>query len=133
MHQAPLVRGLQSATGLLQHVERVVGVDPALAGQDRGQRLTFDQFHHQVRGILRPIRDGGGLTVVVHRGDPRVVQRRGGPGLRAKPVQELRVTAQLRLEHLDGHGPVQPDVHRLPHLAHPTDGNAVAKPVPVGE
>ena len=96
---------------------------PPLLGQDRRERVALDELHHQVRGVLGAVDDGGGLAVVVHRGDAGVVQRRGRAGLGAEPVQELGVPAQLRLEHLDGDAAVQPGVRGLPDLAHAADGD----------
>ena len=105
VHQPGGVRDLQGAAGLLEHVQRVPQREPAGALEDRVQRFTVDQFHHQVRGAALAVHLG--FAVVVHAGDARVVEHRDGAGLGAESFDELRVGGVLRLEHLDGDAATQ--------------------------
>ena len=131
VHVAPLVRGLQCPRGLLHDPQGLLGVERA-AGDQRRQRLAADELHHQVRGAGVADR-AVVLAVVVHRGDPGVVERRDGTGLDAEPVQELRVVGQLGAQHLDRDVPPEPDVLGLPHLAHAADGDAPVQLVAAGD
>jgi hypothetical protein len=63
-------------------------------------------------------------------GNSGMVQRRRHSGLVLEAASELRVARQLRLEDLDSDQATQPGVVSLPDLAHPTDGDAPAQPVP---
>ncbi len=133
VHVTAFVRGLQREAGLLQDVQGLLGGEAVVLGQDRGQRLALDQLHHQVRGVLRPVRQRGGLAVVVHGGDAGVVERCGRASLGAEAVQELGVAAQLRLEHLHRDPAVQSGVRGVPHLTHPADRDPAIEPVAIGE
>ena len=85
------------------------------------QRLTVDQFHHQIGGATLVVHLG--LAIVVHAGDAGVVEHRGGARLNPESLDELGVRGEFLLEHLDRDAPAQPAVHRLPHLAHAAGGD----------
>ena len=110
------------------------GGQPAGPGQHDGQRLARDQFHHQVGGAAQVAAGPADhLAVVVDRGDARVVQRRGDPGLGAEPFDELRIAGQLGPQDLQRDHPGQPDVVGGPHLAHAADRDQVVQPVAAGQ
>src|SRR5690606_7394906 len=123
-----LVRGLQRPRGVLHQPQRLVRVERT-AGDDGRQRLAAHQLHHQVRRA--PAVRALVLAVVVHRRDARVVQRGDGARLDAEAVQELRVVAQLRAQHLDRDAAAQPGVGGFPDLAHAADGDAALEQVAV--
>ena len=96
VHDAGPVRGRQPVGGLAEHVQRPVDGQRALVVQDRDQRLALDELHDQ-EGELLGAAVVDGLAVVVDRGDVRVGQRRGVPGLVAEPGEEARVAGVLAL------------------------------------
>src|SRR5206468_11557348 len=70
------------------------------------------------------------FAVVVHLGDPGVVEHRRGARLGAKPFDELGVLGELLFEHLDRNAAAEPAVDRLPHLAHAAGGDEALQAVP---
>ena len=77
----------------------------------RGQRLAFEQFEHEVLGVVLS-------ADVVQAADVRVIERGDRLGLAREARAELRVTRQLRREHLHRDLAVQARIARLIHLAH---------------
>ena len=88
------VGDLQRAAGLLEHVQGVPQRQPAGALEHRVQRLTVDQFHHQVGGAALAVHVG--LAVVVDAGDAGVVEHGDGARLGAEPFDELGVGRSTR-------------------------------------
>ena len=121
------MRDLQRAAGLLEHVQRVAQRQPTGALEHGVQRLTVDQFHHQVGGAALAVHVG--LAVVVHAGDAGVVEHRDGACLGAEPFDELGVLRILGLEHLDRDAAAQAGVDAFPHLAHAAGGDQSLQPV----
>ena len=76
-----------------------------------GQRLTFEQFEHEVLGVVLS-------TDVVQAADVRVIERRDRLGLALEAGAELRVGRQLRREHLHRDLAVKARIAGLIHLAH---------------
>ena len=76
-----------------------------------GQRLAFEQFEYEVLGVVLS-------ADVVQAADVRVIERRDRLGLALEPCAELRVTRQLRREHLHGDLAVEARIAGLIHLAH---------------
>ena len=89
----------------------------ALALEDRRERLTGNELHHEVGAAVL-------LAVVEDVGDALVVDERGVPGLGAEALEEAGVAEVLVLEDLDGDGAPDDEVGGLPHLAHAADGDA---------
>ena len=75
------------------------------------QRLAFEQFEDEVLGVVLS-------ADVVQAADVRVIERRDRLGLALEAGAELRVTRQLRREHLHGDRAVEARVAGLIHLAH---------------
>ena len=121
-----VVRDVQGACRLADDVQRRVGAEPALDGQDPRQCLARHQLHHEEGELVL-------LAVVVHLGDAAVLQRRGEPRLGAEPHPEALVGDVLLLEHLDRDRPAEELVGRLPDLAHATGGQTLVKAVSVAE
>src|SRR5690606_6198571 len=86
------------------------------AAQRLVQRLAVDALHDQVAHLAAVIDRAG--AVVVDVDDPRVAQRRHGPGLVAEAGLETRILHQGGQQDLDRDLPAEDDVLGAPHLAH---------------
>ena len=75
------------------------------------QRLTFEQFEHEVLGVVL-------AADVVQAADVRVIERGDRLGLALEAGAELRVGRQLRREHLHRDLAVKARITGLIHLAH---------------
>ena len=90
------------------------------ACQTLGERLAFDQFHHEVASGSAGRRVGStGVTDIVERADMRMIQLRDRAGLAFESLAELRILSQLRRQYLDRDGAPQAGVASLVDLAHP--------------
>jgi hypothetical protein len=79
------------------------------ARQTGGQRLTLEQFEHEILDVLL-------ATDVVQAADVRVVDGRDGIRLTGEARAKLGIARELRCEHLDGHtavshSPKRPVLH----------------------
>ena len=78
---------------------------------DARERITRDQLHDQIRGVVL-------LAVVENIRHAGVVQQRRIAGLSAETLQETRVTGVLLLEDLDRNDASKHLIASFPHLAH---------------
>ena len=76
-----------------------------------GERLTVEEFHDEVIGVLVP-------SDVVDRADVRMRERGDGLGFAFEPRAELGIRGEFRGKDLDGDGAVEPCIPRPVHLAH---------------
>ena len=81
-----------------------------LAVQPVAQRFPFDERHREPEPV-------GRLATVVHREDVGVLQPGGEADLALEPFRPQGVT-QVRMEHLEGDGPVVAEVVREVHRGH---------------
>ena len=79
--------------------------------ETRRQRLSFEQFEHEIVGVVL-------AADVVQPADVRVIQRRDGFGLACEACPEVGVGGQRWREDLHGNAAVQARVARPIHLAH---------------
>ena len=84
----------------------------AVAAQALLERLAAHVLHRDVR---RPV----SAAAVVHADDAGVVEAGRRARLDTEALDELVVSGQARLEHLDGDLPPQPLVLRQVHVGHP--------------
>ena len=81
------------------------------AAQTLGERLPFEQLHHQVVGAFV-------LPDVVEYADVRVIHRRDGARLALESLGGLRPIRDVGWQHLDRDCAVQPRVFRAIDLSH---------------
>ena len=103
---------LQRRGHLLPEVDDPVHVERA-AREKLAQVLALDVLHGDE---VRPLVDAD----VVDVRDVRVVEGRSGARLALEPLAVDLVDGQLRREHLDRDGPLQPRVPRPVDLSHPS-------------
>ena len=102
---------------LVQRVGDLDGVAQHLVGrqrprrQPRGERLAFEILHHQEVGVTL-------LADVMERADVRMVQAGDRLRLTLEALSEIRIVGDMRREHLDGDGALEPRVGGLVDLAH---------------
>ena len=60
------------------------------------------------------------VTDVVQRANVRMVERRDRARLAIEPIAQLRIGGELRGQHFDRDGAIEPRIARAIHLAHPT-------------
>ena len=72
-----------------------------------GERLTFEQLHHQV-----PVAD------VIKRADVGMIQLRNRLRFALKSSDQLRVRGELRRQHFDRHAAIEARVASAPDLPH---------------
>lgn len=97
--------------------------------QHRVQALAPDQFHDQERDLVLPL---AVLAQVMDGHDVRVLQAGRDPRLAQEPGTSLTPAAAAAGEHgdhLDGDGPLQCLVLRLPHLPHTALAELAHQPV----
>jgi hypothetical protein len=101
-------------------VERVADLDAdrerkidrkGSTGEPRGQRVAFEILQDEIWGAVL-------VPHVVQRADVRVVELRDGARLAVEALPELRVGGDVRRQHLDGDGAIQPRIARAIHFAH---------------
>ncbi len=116
MHQAgPMCHG-ERVEHRLEHGHGGVRRHRTPLPQQLPQRAALDQFHHQERVVAV-------APVVVHGHQTGMVQARDGAGLELETSDELRVTGELRIHHLDGHGAVETRVQTAIHRRHAPTGD----------
>ena len=105
VHEAARVRGVERGGHRGDDRRRQLGLEPALAAQQRAQVLALDVAHDlEQHAVL--------LARVVDRDDVRMVQRRGDLRLRDEAAAEGRITGERGRDQLDGHVPVEREVGR---------------------
>ena len=94
----------------------------------RRQRTALQQRAQGRAGhvLARQIERVVDLLERVDRGDPRMGQRCGRPGLLAQPFAAGRIAAQARGERLERHAPRQPHVIGQIHHPHPAAADLLA-------
>ena len=99
-----------------------------LLGEQLAHGAALDVLHDDVRHLDRRAAGLGDevLAAVVDRDDRRVVERRGGLGLAAEPLVELRVPRQVGAQHLDGDGAAEAGVVADVDLGHPAAAEQLA-------
>jgi hypothetical protein len=115
------VRGVERQRDLLPDLQQLRERQRASL-QALGQRLPFQQLHHQVMELLLPWRSlrGRGVADVVQRADVGMVQRGDGLRLALEALANLLVAGQHRGNQLDGDIAIQARIARamdLPHAA----------------
>ena len=121
VHDAHAVAVLQRREHAGRDPQRLGPVQrPGLAEQV-AHGAALDVLHDDVRrlhgraaGLLDDV-----LTAVVDRDDGRMVQGRGGLGLAAEPLVELRVPGQVGAQHLDRDAAAEAGVVADVDLGHP--------------
>jgi hypothetical protein len=85
----------------------------SLGGEQVGQGPPLDQLHDQERPAVRQPAD------LVDRGDARVLELGGDPGLAQEPFGSRAVGREPGVQELDRHVPGQPGVPGPVHHPHP--------------
>ena len=116
MDDALVVRRLERLGNLARDAHAVVEREPAR--DPLGERLAFDQLHHQeMDGRSRA--GWRGLLEAVQRRDARMIERGERSGFALEPGEPI-VIAEEHLEHqLQGDLAPEPGVARAKHFAHP--------------
>ena len=112
MDDAEPVRGLERVRDFNAEAEDLAQRQRA-ACQTGGQRLTLEQFEHQILDVVL-------AADVVQAADVRVVERGDGFGLTGEARAELGIRRQFRREDLQRHAAVQARIAGPIHLAHAT-------------
>ncbi len=90
------VRGVQRARRLGDDRDGLRGVEPTGGGDPLVEWLPIDVSHDEVRAVMVT-----SLSVVVHLGHARVVERGHAAGLVQKPGLKQGVPGLARVQHLD--------------------------------
>ena len=98
MDQAGGVRDVEARTDVLDERDGALGLECALAAQQRAQVLAVDPLH---RDVEEPLVFAG----VEHRDDAGMLEQRGDVALAQEPLAEPGVGCERRVEHLQRHGP----------------------------
>ena len=122
MHETPLVRGVERLADLRAQLERPNRLQRPLTPEQRREILTLDEAHRDPQLTVR-------LPRRVHRHDVGVVERRRQPSLTQEPLPETPISRQLRRDQLQRHPPVEPQVVRQIHDAHPATAHHRLQPV----
>ena len=113
MRQARAVSLLESICELTsdrQHLRQ--WQRPVRPGEASGERLAFEELHHQVAHVVLP-------SDVVHRADMRVVEQGHGAGLALESRVQFSVDGDPIRKDLDGDGAVQARISRFVDFPHP--------------
>ena len=111
MDEAARVRGVERGGHRGDDRRRALGLEPALAAQQRAQVLALDVAHDlEQHAVL--------LARVVDRDHVRMIERRGDLRLRDEAAAEGRVVGERGRDQLDGHVPVEGEVGRPVDDAH---------------
>ena len=108
---------------LLERREQPAPVGP-LVGEQVGQGPPLDQLHDQERPAVRQGAD------LVDRGDARVLELGGDPGLAQEPPGGRAVGLEPGVQELDRHVPGQPGVPGPVHHPHPALPHLLGELVP---
>jgi hypothetical protein len=101
MDDALGVRRLERIGDLNRRLHERTHVEPP--GDQLGQRLPLEQLHHdEVLAIV--------LVDRVDGADARMVKSGGGPRLALKPLERLRISAELGRQKLQRHAAAEPRV-----------------------
>ena len=120
VHHPLVVRVLQRLADP-RHDRQRFGRGEVAARHRLPQRDALDELHHEVVEALA-------VAEVIDADDVRVIQPRHRPRLAGEALRERRVVLQVRVQHLDGDGPVERPVARPvdgPHPAGPDQLEAV--------
>src|SRR5581483_11145245 len=125
MHDPFLVRGGESVRDLSRVFDRLANGNAraALVGEAVAdlvaERLSFEQFHHDVRGVV--VR-----ADVIDRDEVRMIQRAGRTRLDLEAMQPVGIARDELRKNLDGDVALQTAVARRPDLTHSTRTDARA-------
>ena len=100
----------------LDGVADQLGEGQRAGGDPLGERLAFDELHHQV--VHAAV-----VADVVDRGDARVVQLRGEPCFAVEALPHVRIVAHGGADDLDRDDPLEPTVACSIDLAHAAGGD----------
>ncbi|MEI2719102.1 MAG: hypothetical protein V9E87_02995 [Gemmatimonadales bacterium] len=109
MHDAGVVRGRESRTGLAQDPLHFLHRDRPVALHHGAQVLADDQRHDQVR-------ESFGLADVVHRHDVRMAQVGDRLGLTAEAHHQIGREAEVGAQHLHGEVALEAKVAHAEHF-----------------
>ena len=114
---ARLVCCFDRGANLFQNIDDPRDRKRAFLGNDFGQRATIEILHDGVSNwSIRSLRN----AEICNVNNIRVSQPPRSLCLTPKPRHKLIVSRQLRLDHLDRHGPLRPEMRRPIHRPHPS-------------
>jgi len=122
VNETPLVCRVERVSDLLQQSQRALGLQRTLLGEQPLEIRAVDEAHGDVE---LP----GDLARVVDRDDRRMVERCGQPRLAQEALAEPNVLGELGGKQLQRHVPVEREVARPVHDAHPTAAQQRLDPV----
>jgi hypothetical protein len=125
MDDALGVRVVQRISNLPSDCNGVFNRQLCFAGQSRSQGLARHQRHDVIQLAFR-------LAAVEQRENVRMLQSRGGPNLTQEPF-DAEGLAQARMQHLDRHVTIVPDIVCEIHGRHATRTDLALNAIAVGE
>ena len=138
LHQQDVV-GLEIAVhhlAVVHHLEGLPHLHHQLHGEGHRQALmAAEEVREGDPGAELHDRVGQALVlpIVVEGDEVGVDEAAAGQGLILEARQDLRISGEALVEHLDGHRLTQPDVGALIHRAHASSADAALYPVAAAE
>ncbi len=127
MDHARAVRRVEAGQHLRDDVRGTVGRDPSFAVDDPREGLATQPLHH-VEGQVAAV-----VVEELDRDEVGMAEAGGHLGFSAKAFQVRGMAGELRLQHLDGHGPLRSEVGALVDAAHAAAPEEVAEDVSPGQ
>jgi hypothetical protein len=122
VNDAALVDGFEGSGALDEQTQGLLGVEPALAGEEGIERFALEVFEHVEREAIGAGPGGEGAD---HMGVANALQ---GLGLAGEALDDLGAPEEGDVEDLDGHGFVGAHVFPEEHVGH----GALAEEAPHG-